>query len=190
MGSEHTPDDVAHLLDAWTRGDGEALNRLVDLLYIELHRLAHAHMRRERSDHTLQTTAIVNELYMRLAAQRQPSSRSRAQFFGVSAHLIRRVLVDYARSRRYAKRGGGAPVMAIDDDALLSPGYGGVDVLALDDALERLGRQDERKARIVESRYFGGMTIDEIAQALDIAPATVSRDWSFARAWLRSALRP
>ena len=189
MSSGHTPDDVAHLLDAWAHGDGEALNRLVDLLYLELHRLAHAHMRRERPGHTLQTTAIVNELYLRLAAQRQPNPRSRAQFFGVSAHLIRRILVDYARSRSYAKRGGGVPAVPIDDDALLSP-EAGVDVLALDDALERLSSQDERKARIVELRYFGGMTIDEIAHALGISAITVSREWSFARAWLRSALAP
>jgi RNA polymerase sigma factor (TIGR02999 family) len=187
MRSEHTRDDVAHLLDAWRRGDGEALNRLVDLLYIELHRLAHAHMRRERSGHTLQTTAIVHELYLRLASQRQPNSRSRAQFFGVSAHLIRRILVDHARSRGYAKRGGGAPTMPIEEEVLFSP-ESGADVLELDDALERLAHQDERKARVVEMRYFGGMTIEEIADVLGISAVTVSREWSFARAWLRSAL--
>jgi RNA polymerase sigma factor (TIGR02999 family) len=187
MPPEPPPEPVDHLLDAWAKGDAEALHQLTDLLYHELRRLAHAYMRRERPGHSLQTTALVNELYIRLAAQRQPNARSRAQFFGISAQLMRRILVDHARARQYSKRGAGARQVPLEDIVLLSP-ESGPDVLALDEALERLARIDDRKARVVELRYFGGLTAEESAVALGISPVTVARDWSFARAWLKREL--
>jgi RNA polymerase sigma-70 factor, ECF subfamily len=181
------PGEISSLLEQWSAGDAEALNRLLELLYRELRRLAHAYMRRERPGNTLQTTAVVNELYLRLAAQRRPNSRTRAQFFGISAQLMRRILVDHARSKRYAKRGGAATRVPLEETVLLSP-QNGVDVLALDQAIQRLAQVDARKARVVELRYFGGMTIEEIEGALGVSSVTVLRDWSFARAWLRREL--
>jgi RNA polymerase sigma-70 factor (ECF subfamily) len=187
MPLDPPPEAVDRLLDAWAQGDTDALQQLTELLYRELRRLAHAYMRRERPGHSLQTTALVNELYIRLAAQRRPNARSRAHFFGVSAQLMRRILVDHARARQYLKRGAGAQPVPLEEMVLLSP-ESGPDVLALDEALDRLARMDARKAHVVELRYFGGLTVAESAQVLGVSTITVARDWSFARAWLKREL--
>jgi RNA polymerase sigma-70 factor (ECF subfamily) len=160
----------------------------MDMLYAELRALAHAHMRRERSEHTLQTSALINELYLRLIRQRHPRTETRAQFFGIAAHMMRRILVDYARSRAFQKRGSGRTPIPLDDAIVFSP-QRSAELLALDEALDRLSSIDARKARVVELRYFGGMTATETANALRVSESTVMRDWEFARAWLSRELR-
>jgi RNA polymerase sigma factor (TIGR02999 family) len=186
---------VTELLAAWAAGDQSALDALLPIVYAELHRQAKRAMRRESSGHTLQTTALVHEAYLRLVDQRRAHWRNRAQFFGVAAQLMRRILVDYARSRQAAKRGGGArqitlthagaagamPAEAPADDPA-------VEVLALHEALTRLAEMDPDQGRLVELRYFGGLSIQETAVVLDVSPATVKREWSVARAWLRREL--
>ena len=179
--------DVTHLLDAWSRGDQAALNKLMPLVYAELRRLAHHYMSQEGAGHTLQTTALVNEAYLRLVNQKQAAWQNRAQFIGIAAQLMRRVLIDDARSRAYAKRGAGIRPVELDEAAALSPTQA-ESVLAVDEALEHLAGLDPRKARIVELRYFGGLTVDETAEVLKISSVTVMRDWSFAKAWLHREL--
>jgi RNA polymerase sigma factor (TIGR02999 family) len=179
--------EVTQLLAAWSHGDKAALDKLMSVIYDELRRLAHHYMTAERRDHPLQTTALVNEAYLRLAGQRQADWKNRAQFFGVAAHLMRRILVDQARNVRSLKRGGGVPTVSVEDAAVLSsePSAG---VIALSEALERLAVLDGRKSRVVELRYFGGLTVEETAEVLRVSSVTVQRDWSAARAWLRREL--
>jgi len=178
---------ITGLLLAWNEGDAAALDQLMPLVQNELHELAQRYMAGERAGHPLQTTALVNEAYLRLIDSSRVRWRNRAHFFAVSAQLMRRILVDVARSRHKLKRGGGAVQVALDEGANLS-GHDSVDLLALNEALKKLGDIDERKSRVVELRFFGGLSVDEIAEVLNIAPITVMRDWEFARAWLFRAL--
>ena len=180
--------DVTRLLRAWSGGDADALNALTPLVYEELHRRAHWHMRRENPGHTLQTTALVNEAYLRLVDMRQVSWRDRAHFFALASRVIRHVLVDAARSRRSLKRGADAAPAALDDDLLIATNPV-ADIIALDDALRALSAVDERKNKVVELRFFGGLTVEETAEVLSVSPETVKRDWKLARAWLRRELR-
>lgn len=183
--SSQLPDEITRLLHAWRDGDTVAGDRLMTLVYDELHRLARRYMRRERRGHTLQTTAIINEAYLRLMGQ-SVDWRSRAQFFGLAAQFMRRILVDHARSRQAAKRRCVATV-SLDEAWVYAPERAPA-LIALDDALERLAELDPRKARVVELRYFGGLSAEETADVLAVSAVTVLRDWSFAKAWLRREL--
>lgn len=182
---EPSSHEVTQLLLAWGDGDQEALNKLMPLIHAELHRLARHYMRQERAGHTLQTTALVNEAYLKLVDWRNQNIqwRNRAHFFGVSAQLMRHILVDHARSLNYQKRGGGAVNLSLDE-ALTVSSEKSADLVALDDALQSLAQIDERKARIVELRFFGGLSVDETAEVLQVSPRTVMREWSLAQAWL------
>lgn len=176
----------------WRDGDREALDTLMPLVYAELRRLAQHYLRQERSDHTLQSTALVHEAYLRLAGQNPPLWQNRAHFFGIAAHVMRQILVEYARAHNTEKRGGGACKLTLDA-ALDIQQKTDVDVIALDDALDRLCELDPQQSRIVELRFFAGLTIEDTAEVIGISPATVKRDWTSARAWLhreiaRSAL--
>ncbi len=182
-----SPHEVTKLLVDWSNGDTAALDRLMPLVYDELRRLAHHYMSRERPGHTLQTTALVNEAYLRLVNQKNVHWENRAQFFGLAAKLMRHNLTDHARSLAYAKRGGGARKVSLDEAAILSSEQAG-DLVALDDALEKLSKEFPRKCRIVELRYFGGMTVEEAAEVLQVSPVTVMRDWNVAKAWLHREL--
>jgi RNA polymerase sigma factor (TIGR02999 family) len=178
---------VTELLAHWSHGDDAALAELTPLVYEELRRLAHRHMGGERPDHTLQTTALVNEAYLRLADQTNPSWQNRAHFFAAAARAMRQILVNYAKSYRAEKRGGGALKVELDEAAIVSPEQSKA-IVDLHEALERLVTLDPRKARVVELKYFGGLNHDEIAEVLKISPVTVRRDWEFARAWLHTEL--
>jgi RNA polymerase sigma factor (TIGR02999 family) len=171
---------VTELLVKWRGGDQAALQALLPLVYKELRDIAHRQLRRERSGHTLQSTALVHEAYLRLMDQGAPETQNRAHFVAVAARLMRQILIDYARSRGASLR---VDVELAGDPAAMSPKQG-ADLVALDDALKNLSERDEQQAQIVEMRYFGGLTIDETAEVLKISPATVKRDWSMARAWL------
>jgi len=173
---------VTELLVKWQAGDQEALRALVPLVYHELHRLAHHYLRRQRPDHTLQSTALVHEAYLRLAKLEPAAFESRQHFFAVSGLLIRQILVDYARSRRTAKRDGGCKVTLTDSVSLVK--NRSVDLVALDDALKGLTRLDPQQSRIVELRFFSGLSIEETAHVLGMSPATVKRHWATARVWL------
>lgn len=168
----------------WQGGDSSALDSLIPLVYAELRKLARGYLRRERPNHTLQSAALVHEAYVRLSGETSPTWQSRAHFFGVAARLMREILVDHARNRAAAKRGAGVPQVALDE-ALDIPQWKSVDLILLDDALQRLGKLDERQCRIVELRFFAGMSIEDTSEALGISPATVSREWTTARLWLR-----
>jgi RNA polymerase sigma factor (TIGR02999 family) len=181
--SRTQPQEVTQLLLAWSRGDQAALDRLIPLVSTELHRLAHHYMRRERAGHTLQTTALVNEAYVRLVDASRIEWRDRAHFFAVSANLMRRILVDFARKRGYQKRGGGSVMIALDEDVIPSP-QPGPDIVALDAALEALAAFDPRAAGIVELRFFGGLTVEEAAEVVGVSPRTIKREWAAAKAWL------
>ena len=174
--------DITQLLRAWTEGDQRALSELTPAVYVELHRLAHRYMRRERPGHSLQTTALVNEAYLRLVDYTRMQWQNRAHFFAVSAQLMRRILVEHAR-RHNVKRGRGVRHVTLDE-ALVVNGDPGVDLVALDDALNALGRVDPRKVQVVEMRFFGGLSVDETAAVLKVSPVTVRRDWSSAKIWL------
>jgi RNA polymerase sigma factor (TIGR02999 family) len=174
--------EVTQLLLAWGAGDQQALERLTPLVYQELHRLAHRYLARERSDHTLQATALVNEAYVRLVDMQGVGWRDRAHFFAVAARMMRRILVDFARARSYQKRDGGERVSL--NESLVIAGKPGAELVALDEALNRLAELDPRKSQVVELRYFGGLRGEEIAEALKISPETVTRDWRAAKAWL------
>ncbi|MDQ3756089.1 MAG: sigma-70 family RNA polymerase sigma factor [Acidobacteriota bacterium] len=176
--------DVTQLLLAWSDGDREALDQLIPLIYDHLRQLARRYMRRERPGHTLQTTALVNEVYLRLIDQRQARFVNRAHFFAVSAQLMRRIVVDHARTQHRAKRGGVAERLSPDEAALLAPAQS-AEVLALDEALQSLAEVDQRKARVIEMRYFGGLSVEETAAVLEVSENTVIRDWALAKAWLR-----
>jgi RNA polymerase sigma factor (TIGR02999 family) len=178
---------VTGLLQAWGGGDAAALDQLVPLVYAELRRQAQRYLSRESPGHTLQTTALVHEAYLRLVDQRDARWQNRAQFFGVAAQLMRRILVDYARRHQAAKRGGSAIQVPYEEGAVAAAGSE-VDLVALDDALTRLAARDPQQARVVELRYFTGLGIEETAEALGISPATVKRDWAMARAWLKREL--
>jgi RNA polymerase sigma-70 factor, ECF subfamily len=179
---------VTDLLTRWSDGDDAALAELTPLVYEELRHLAHRQMGAERPDHTLQTTALVNEAYLRLADQANPRWQNRAHFFAVAARAMRRILVSYARSQRSQKRGGGALKLELDEAALVSPEES-KEIVDLHEALERLGTLDSRKAQVVELKYFGGLNYDEMAEVLKISPVTVRRDWRFAKAWLYTELQ-
>ena len=183
----HAPHEVTRLLKAWSDGDQSALDKLMPLVYGELHRLAHQHMRREKPGHMLQTSALLNEAYMRLVDQSQIRWESRTHFFGIAARLMRQILVDEARRRSYAKRGGGM-IQVPFDEAAAARQEQSVNVMALDDAMKSLEKIDERKSRIVELRFFGGLSIEETAEVLKVSPGTVMRDWTFTRAWLRKEM--
>jgi len=176
--------DVTALLRAWTGGDQKALDRLLPVLYEELHRTARAYMQRERSGHTLQTTALVNEVFLRLVDIHQVQWHDRVHFLTMAAQLMRRILVDHARRRGYRKRGSGERPVPLDELAIVSPDCGS-HFVELDDALNALSRRDARKAKVVEMRFFGGLSVEETAAALNVSSQTVLRDWSLAKAWLR-----
>ena len=175
--------DVTALLVDWSNGDRDAYDKLVSVVYDELHRLAHRYMSRERSGHTLQTSALVDEAYLRLVGQRGVRWQNRAHFFAIAAEMMRRILVDHAREQGRAKRGGGAQMLALDEVAVVSE-QRSTDLVALDDALIELSKIDPRKARVVELRFFGGMDVNETAEALGVHPNTVVKDWNLAKAWL------
>lgn len=174
---------VTQLLRAWSDGDESALDRLIPLVETELRRLARGYMGRERRDHTLQVTALVNEAFLRLTDARQLRWQDRAHFLGISARVMRRVLVDHARARGYQKRGGGARRVELDEALVVSPALS-LDLLALDRALDELAAGDPRKARVIELRFFTGMSVEETAEALHVSTDTVKRDWRIARLWL------
>jgi len=178
---------VTELLLAWGDGDESAFDQLVPLIHAELHRVARRHMRGERKHHTLQTTALVNEAYLRLINLKRVRWQDRGHFFAVSARLMRRVLVDHARSRQFLKRGGGTHTTPFDDASM--PVERSVDLIALDDALEALAAIDPRKAKVVEMRFFAGFSVDETAAALQVSAETVMRDWRVAKAWLHRELQ-
>jgi RNA polymerase sigma factor (TIGR02999 family) len=178
---------VTELLAHWSHGDDAALAELTPLIYEELRRLAHRHMGGERPDHTLQTTALVNEAYLRLADQTSPNFTNRSHFFAVAARAMRQILVNYAQSYRAQKRGGGAIKVELDEAAIVSPEQSKA-IVDLHEALERLGTLDSRKARVVELKYFGGLNHGEIAEVMKISTVTVRRDWVFAKAWLYDEL--
>jgi len=175
-------DDVSRLLQAWSRGDSEALDRLTPIVYDELRRLARRHLRGERNGHSLQPTALVNEAYVRLVDLTRIQWQDRAHFFAVSAQVMRRILVDRAR-RRNAKRGRGLPHIPLDEAVVVAP-EPSLDLVALDEALQALARVDARKAQVVEMRFFGGLSVEESAAVLQVSPVTVMRDWRTAKAWL------
>lgn len=185
LGSTHP---VTDLLRAWASGDQAALDELLPLVYDELRRQARRYMRAQPAGHTLQTTALVHEAYLRLVGQSSVEWEGRAHFFGVAAKAMRSILVDHARARNAAKRGGWARAITLDDAGGVAGPQASVDVLALDEALGRLAELDSRKSQLVELRYFGGLGIDEAAAVLGVSPATVKRDWTTARAWLRREL--
>jgi RNA polymerase sigma factor (TIGR02999 family) len=175
--------NITRLLLDWRNGDKTALDRLMPLVYEELRRMANYYMRNERRGHTLQTSALVNEAYLRLVDHENIKWQNRAHFFGVAAQAMRRILVDHARSRSYQKRGGGAQQVSLDE-AMTLVGDRAAELIALDEALLELAKMDERKSRVVELRYFGGLSLEETAEALGVSIPTVTRDWNTAKAWL------
>ena len=179
--------EVTQWLLEWSEGDRAALDKLIPLVSDELHRLAHQHLRRERPGHTLQTTALVHEAYLKLVKQRQVRWQNRAHFFGIAAHLMRRILVEYARRRAAAKRGGGQPQVTLSDE-VVGTGEAAVSLVALDDALRTLAAFDPQQSRIVELRFFGGLTVEETADVMRMSPRTVKREWRVAKAWLQREL--
>ena len=184
MGHE-SAGEITQLLQGWRGGDRKALDELLPIVYKELRRLAHFQLRQERSDHTLQSAALVNEAYVRLVGLNPPRWEGRSHFFAIAAQQMRQILVDYARRHRAEKRGGGETKLSLEDTAALSPQKSkDVDVVALDDALKALAQIDARKAQVVELRFFGGLNFDETAEVLKVSAVTVSRDWTTAKAWL------
>ena len=181
--TEDSPQEITQLLLAWNQGDQHALDQLIPLVQAELHRLASRYMQREHAGHLLQTTALVNEAYLRLIDQRQAQWQNRAHFFGVAANLMRRILVDFARARQYQKRGGAAQRVSFEEALLISEELD-ADLVALDDALAALATMAPRQARVVELRFFGGLSLVETAECLRVSPDTVTRDWNTAKAWL------
>lgn len=186
--AEREGQDLTEFLVAWTEGNEGALQQLVPLVYGELRRIAEQQLRKEQNAQTVQTTALVNEAYVRLAKRRALNWQNRAHFFAVSAQVMRHILVDIARGRRRDRRGSGAPVLSLEEELILSPARS-AELIALDDALSELAKVDERKSRVVEMRFFGGLGVNEIAEVLKISPETVTREWKRARAWLYVQLR-
>jgi len=185
--SNYTP-DVTRLLIEWTGGSQHAMEELLPLVYDELRRLAGSYLRRERSDHTLQSTALVHEAYLRMVDQRNVTWQGRAHFFGIAAQMMRRILVDHARGRDAAKRGSGACKITLDE-GLLAPAERDINLVALDQALEMLAKLDPKQARIVELRFFAGLSIEDAAEILKISPATVKREWAMAKAFLTRQMK-
>ena len=178
---------ITELLAEWREGNQSALDELYPLVYDELHRLARRYMSRERKDHTLQTTALINEAYVRLVDQKNVNWANRSHFFAISAQIMRRILIDHARRHAYAKRGGGAQQVSLEEVAAITPGQGR-ELLRLDEALKSLAERDPRRSQVVELRYFGGLNNEEIAGVLHVSENTVTRDWNMARAWLYQQL--
>jgi len=178
-----SPGDVTQLLQAWSHGDERALEALIPLIYRDLRHRAHRCMGRERPGHTLQTSALINEAYLRLAGGAPVAWESRSHFFAIAARMMRRILVDHARTRRSLKRGGEGHAVSLDEELLVSPSPDR-DLVSLDDALRALAEQDARKERVVELRFFGGLSVEETAQVLKVSPQTVLRDWKLAKVWL------
>jgi RNA polymerase sigma-70 factor, ECF subfamily len=184
---EERAGEITLLLRNWRAGDRQALDALLPVVHKELQRLAHFQLRKERPDHTLQSNALVNEAYLRLVGMNSPDWEGRSHFFAIAAQLMRQILVDYARRHRAGKRGAGVGALSFDDSIQLSQGKGkdkDLDVVALDDALKALAQVDERKAKVVELRFFGGLKFEEMAEVLKVSVITAQRDWSTARAWL------
>src|SRR5579864_6808199 len=179
--TQSEPQDFTRLLLAWNGGDDGALQKLVPQVYQELRRLAKRQMRGEHPDHTLQTTALINEAYLRLVNLRSVQWHNRAHFFALCARLMRNILVDFARSRRYAKRGGGVQPVSLEESLVVAPSTG---LVAVDDALKALAKVDDRKAQVVELRFFGGLTVEESAEVLKVFAETIRRDWRLAKVWL------
>jgi RNA polymerase sigma-70 factor, ECF subfamily len=186
--SKFSSQEVTHLLLAWRQGEKEALDKLVPVVYEELRHLAHSYMRGERGDHILQTTALINEAYLRLLDCSKVNWQNRAHFLAISAQLMRRILVDYARSRGYLKRGGAAERVSLKENQIVSAGRD-PDLIELDNALQALAVVDARKSQVVELRFFGGLTAEETAEVLGISPDTVLRDWKLARTWLAREMK-
>ncbi len=183
--AKRTPGALTQLLIAWSQGDANALEQLTPLVYAELRKLAHRYMNRERAGHTLQTTAVVHEAFLRLIGNPQENWQNRAHFYAIAAQMMRRILVDYARANSRAKRGGETTRVALEDiDAPVAEPALDPDVIALDEALEKLAEIDPRRSRVVELRFFGGLSVEETAHVLQVAPDTVVRDWRVAKAWL------
>jgi RNA polymerase sigma factor (TIGR02999 family) len=182
--SQPTPHDITNLLRSWSEGDSGALDRLTPLVFSELHRLAVRYVSRERPDHTLQATGLVNEAYIRLIDWPNVQWKNREHFFGVSAQVMRHILVDYARSRLYSKRGGGARPVSLEDAPNLSDNNSLASLLDVDRALSHLAEIDPRTAQVIELRYFGGFTVEETAKIMELSPITVIRSWNFAKVWL------
>jgi RNA polymerase sigma factor (TIGR02999 family) len=176
--------DVTQLLVNWSRGDQAALDQLLPLVYGELRRLASAYLRRERSNHTLQSTALVHEAFLRMVSQQDVQWKNRAHFYGIAAQMIRRILVDYARSQHAEKRGAGAVKLELDEAMGVAHSTPEIDLLGLNDALDRLAALDERQSRVVELRFFAGLSIEETAEVMHLSPASIKREWQTARAWL------
>src|SRR5437868_12562848 len=187
MTASAAQQEVTQLLGDWSGGDEGALEKLIPLVQPELHRLAHHYLSRERAGHTLQTTALLNEAYLQLTDETQPRWQNRAHFMAVAAQLMRRIMVDHARGRHALKRGAGAIKVTLDETALVTETRA-TELLALDEALENLAAFDPRMSKVVEMRYFGGLSTEEIAEVLKVHPNTVMRDWSAAKAWLYAAL--
>jgi RNA polymerase sigma-70 factor, ECF subfamily len=181
--------EISFLLEEWSSGNQSALDQLMPIIYDELRRVAHAYMKRERAGHTLQTTALVNEAYLKLVNQERAQWHNRKHFFAVSAQLMRRILVDRARTKNYQKRGGGEQTVSLDKALTISADNQAAEIIALDEALKELSAFDERKSQVVELRYFGGLSVEETADVLKIAPVTVRRDWTAAKAWLYSRIK-
>jgi RNA polymerase sigma factor (TIGR02999 family) len=186
--SEPTAYEITQLLRAWSDGDSSALDRLAPLVYAELHRLARGYMRGERANHVLQSTALINEAWLRLIDWKAVEWQNRAHFFGVAAQMMRRILVDFARERGAIRRGGSAEQVRLEEAVVVSADRG-AEIIALDEALSTLAEFDERKSRIVEMRFFGGLGVEETAEVLKLSSRTVKREWNLARAWLYRELR-
>ena len=186
MSAAHS---VTQLLEQWNNGDRDALNHLMPLIYEELGKMARRYMGQQNPGHTLQTTALIHEAYLRLVKQKEKHFQNRAHFFGVAAQAMRHILVDYARSRNSAKRGGGARPISLEEAALVTPERA-AELVAFDDALNELAKLSKRQSRVVELRYFGGLSVAETATVLEVSPETVMRDWNMAKTWLYRALRP
>ena len=187
MTAEAFPSEITQMLGQWSGGDGQALDELMPLVYEELRRMAHRHMARERPDHTLQATALVNEVYLKMQDQRGAQWKNRSQFFAVAAKMMRHILVDYARRHSRTKRGGGAQQVTLDEGMLVSRDKA-EELLALDEALRKLEQFDSRKSQVATLRFFAGLSVEETAEALSVSVETVTRDWRMARAWLRQEL--
>ena len=180
---------VTLLLEQWNHGDREALNKLMPLIYEELHKMAKRYMSQQNRGHTLQTTALIHEAYLRMVKQKEKHFQNRAHFFGVAAQAMRHILVDYARARHAGKRGGGVRPVSLEEAALVSPERAG-ELVAFDEALKELEELSQRQSRVVELRYFGGLSVEETATVLKVSPETVMRDWTMAKTWLHRALQP
>jgi RNA polymerase sigma factor (TIGR02999 family) len=185
---EENSQQITQLLNQWSNGDAKVLDDLMPLVYIELRRQAAGYLRRERIDHTLQPTALINEAYLKLIDQRDVKWQNRAHFFAIAAQAMRRILVDYARERKREKRGGALENLPLDEALTIVSGEKSVDLVALDEALNKLAKFDERQAKVVELRYFSGLSIDETAEVLNVSNVTVRRDWNMAKAWLHQEI--